>query len=153
MEFEISDDDVVKIASIVDNKDIKNRAAYLIERDEFVETFPGEHAEEIFDLIRHGLHKGILYKEVVSPEIHDELARVLATHDYRFEWPDEIVPCPFERDALMQCYRCEEYAWESEMATIIGKKIELQCPSCNAISKPLGRRHKRHEKFKIIDKE
>lgn len=153
MKFEISDEDVVKIASIVDNDEIRERAAYLTERDEFVNEHPSKHAEEIFDLIRHGMYKGQLYIDVIDQEFIDELADVLSTHEYKFEWPEEIVPCPFKRDALMQCYRCQEYAWESEMKTQIGPSTEMKCPHCDALSKPIGRRHKRYEKFRIIDKE
>ena len=86
----------------------------------------------------------------------DLLKDTLLTGDFKFEWNDKIVPCPYEKDEKKICFECKEPMWESEMG-MLERVFDIStypgiCPHCGAESVPFGNSHKLTEEFRIIEK-
>ena len=86
----------------------------------------------------------------------DLLKRTLLTGDFKFEWNDKIVPCPYEKDEKKICFECKKPMWESEMSRtqkmFDSSTYASTCPHCGAVAMPFGNSHKLTEEFRIIEK-
>ena len=51
MKIEISDTDILKISELVESTEIKERALYLRQREEFIKRFPSKWANFLFEII------------------------------------------------------------------------------------------------------
>lgn len=87
---------------------------------------------------------------------NDELAKILSTLEFKFEWNNEITPCPYKKDKKSICFNCEKEMWESEMdrsPTMFGRGTYPSiCPHCGAEALGLGSSHKSTDKWRIIEK-
>ena len=87
----------------------------------------------------------------------DLLKRTLLTGDFKFEWNDKIVSCPYEKDEKRICFECKKPMWESEMDRTqkmfaSSSTYPSTCPHCGAVAMPFGASHDITEDFRIIEK-
>ena len=86
-----------------------------------------------------------------------ELAKVLSTLEFEFEWDEKITPCPYVKDNKIMCFKCGKEIWESEMGktqTASGDVTYLnKCPYCGTKAIPFVSTHTMVKRFRIIKKD
>lgn len=86
----------------------------------------------------------------------EDLAKVLSTLEFKFEWDSKITPCPYIKDDKKFCFRCGKEIWESEMGRtqkMLGSgTYPSTCPHCYAESVPFGENHQSTKEFRILKK-
>ncbi|MCK5012970.1 MAG: hypothetical protein KAS66_04055 [Candidatus Omnitrophica bacterium] len=214
-QFELSDEDVLKIDKFLSNEAIKERAVFLRKRAVFTDQYKNKDSNFLFEIIelakkngimgysfrsgtcaicgsgknyikfKSGMRKGEInhnktwYSTVLDYRksfvrvkdytpfgvceecrengFDDLLKRTLLTGDFKFEWNDKIVPCPYEKDEKKICFKCEKSMWESEMSRsqkmfASHSTYASTCPHCGAVAMPFGASHDITEDFRIIEK-
>lgn len=112
--------------------------------------------QESFVLIKNSTPYGVC-KECRTEGFDEELAKVLSSHEFKFQWNEHISPCPYKKDDKKICYSCKQEMWESEMgrsSTLFGDgSFPSICPHCGVESLLFGQIHRVTTEFRILEKE